>query len=81
MIETDYVWMKPLQIPSAGDMGTPSLAFPFSYIDPTYPSIEAVMRKMYPAERGPLSNVPGSGPAPVVMRLQDWIKVMKKQNF
>ena len=75
IIETDYVWMKPLQAPSAEDSSKPSLAFPFSYINPTYPGIQEVMRKMYPADRGPLSNVPPSGPAPVMMRLQEWIKV------
>ncbi|DBA81022.1 TPA: hypothetical protein ACH3X2_007228 [Trebouxia sp. C0005] len=75
MIETDYVWMKPLQAPQAEDMAASSLAFPFGYINPQYPNIEGVMRKMYPAEKGPLTNVPGSGPAPVMMRLAEWIKV------
>ena len=75
MIETDYVWMKPLQAPLAEDRTVTSLAFPFEYIIPGEPSIEGVMRKMYPPEKGPLSAVPGSGPAPVLMRLADWVKV------
>ena len=75
MIETDYVWMKPLQAPQAEDISSASLAFPFGYINPQHPNIEGVMRKMYPAEKGPLSDVPGSGPAPVMMRLADWLKV------
>lgn len=75
MIETDYVWMRPLQAPSAEDTTATSLAFPFNYINPQHPNVEGVMRKMYPAERGPLSDVPGSGPAPVMMRLHEWTKV------
>ena len=76
MIETDYVWMKPLQAPSAEDIGAASLAFPFSYITPEHPSIQGVMRKMYPAGKGPLSDVPASGPAPAMMRLHEWKKVL-----
>ena len=76
MIETDYVWMKPLQAPPAEDASAASLGFPFGYIIPQEPSIEGVMRKMYPAEKGPLSDVPGSGPAPVLMRVHEWIKVL-----
>ena len=76
MIETDYVWMKPLQAPTAEDTSAASLGFPFGYISPQAPNIERVMRKMYPTEKGPLSNVPGSGPAPALMRVDDWIKVM-----
>lgn len=75
MIETDYVWMKPLQAPSAGDPPAAPLAFPFGYIDPQHPNVEGVMRKMYPAEKGPLTDVPGSGPAPVMMRVDEWKKV------
>lgn len=33
------------------------------------------MRKMYPADRGPLSDVPNSGPAPVLMRWNELFKV------
>jgi len=75
MIETDYVWMKPLQAHQAEDMAARSPVFPFGYINPQHPNIEGVMRKMYPAEKGPLTDVPGSGPAPVMMRLAEWIKV------
>lgn len=75
MIETDYVWMKPLQAPKASDPKAPPLAFPFTYINPQYPTIEGVMRKMYPASKGAISDIPGTGPAPVMMRLAEWIKV------
>ena len=81
MIETDYVWMKPMQAPQAEDIAASSLAFPFGYINPQHPHVEGVMRKMYPAEKGPLTNVPGSGPAPVMMRLAEWIKVSQPADL
>lgn len=33
------------------------------------------MRRMYPAARGPLSAVPASGPAPALMRFDEWATV------
>lgn len=74
MIETDYVWMKP-PVASAAEGSARSLGFPFGYIQPTSPGIESVLRKMFPAERGPLSDVPNSGPAPVLMRWNELFKV------
>ena len=73
MIETDYVWLKPVAAPLA-ESSEPSLAFPFGYIQPTAGGISHVMRKMYPAEKGPLTDVPNSGPAPVLMRWQELFK-------
>lgn len=74
MIETDYVWMKPPVAPAA-EGSARSLGFPFGYIQPTSPGIESVLRKMFPAERGPLSDVPNSGPAPVLMRWNELFKI------
>ena len=76
MIETDYVWMKPVEAPAASDTTALSLAFPFAYINPQFPTINGVMEKMYPTSKGPLSDVPGSGPAPVMLRIAEWLKVM-----
>ncbi|CAL8467638.1 g7176 [Coccomyxa elongata] len=75
MIETDYVWMKPLQAPPAENPSSRPMAYPFNYIVPSAPAVEGVMRKMYPAELGPLSNVHGTGPAPVMMRFDEWLEV------
>ena len=36
MIETDYVWHKPVQAPRADSDALP-IAFPFGYIQPTAP--------------------------------------------
>lgn len=74
MIETDYVWLKPVAAPMA-ESSALSIAFPFGYIDPLAPALKAVMRKMYPESAGPLSDVPASGPAPVLMRWQELFKV------
>ena len=78
MLEGDYVWMKPLQAPRA-ESEEPSWAFPYTYITPANPVLEPIMRMMYPAERGPLTGVPGSGPAPVLMRVAEWVKARPLQ--
>ncbi|MCD0415575.1 hypothetical protein LQH30_19765, partial [Acinetobacter baumannii] len=76
MIETDYVWMKPLQMPPAEDTSARPIVFPFGYIQPTHANAAAVMRKYYPETQGPLSNIPNTGPAPAVMRVAEWLKVI-----
>ena len=75
LIETDYIWMKPLQAPAAHAPSSRGMAYPFNYIVPQAPALEAVMRKMFPAELGPLDAIPGSGPAPVMMRFDEWLQV------
>ena len=42
LIETDYVWMHPLQAPRAEDGSAASLAFHFDYIRPSAPNLEKV---------------------------------------
>eukprot|EP00887_Chlorella_sp_A99_P004360 scaffold15.g4360.t1 len=74
MIETDYVWVKPLAAPPAESSET-SIAFPFAYIQPTYPTIHDVMRKLYPEDKGPLTDIPNTGPAPALMRVDEWMQV------
>lgn len=75
MLEGDYVWMKPLQAPRA-ETATSSWAYPYSYIAPEAKNLEPFVRLMYPEERGPTSGIPKTGPAPVLMQLHEWIKVM-----
>eukprot|EP00959_Pyramimonas_sp_CCMP1952_P010434 218481-Pyramimonas_sp.AAC.1 len=41
------------------------VAFPFGYINPTYPTVQPIMRKYYP---GNLANIPGTGNSPVLIR-------------
>ena len=75
MIETDYVWMRPPQAPRAEDESQASWAFPFGYITPQEAHLQAVMQRMYPESAGPITDIPGSGPAPVMMRAHEWAKV------
>ena len=42
LIETDYVWMHPLQAPRAEDSSAASMAFHFDYIRPSAPNFEKV---------------------------------------
>ena len=44
-------------------------------MQPTYPTINGVMRKYYPDDKGPLSDIPNTGPAPALMRVDEWMKV------
>lgn len=74
IIETDFVFIKPIQAPLA-ESEAKSLAFPYGYIQPTYPTIEAVMRKLYPEKLGPLSDIPNTGCSPTLMRVEQWQRV------
>ena len=42
---------------------------------PPAPMQDLLARKLFPPGLGPLSAVPRSGPAPVIMRVEDWIRV------
>lgn len=75
MTECDYVWIKPLTAPRAEIPSATAIAFPFGYINPTYPTITEVMHRLYP---GPLEDIPGTGPAPALMRVSEWLEVTPK---
>ena len=47
--------------------------YPFDYIHPAAHPEE--MRKLVPEASGPVSDIPGTGPAPILMRAADWAKV------
>ena len=36
---------------------------------------QGVMRKLYPAELGPLTDVPPTGPSPTLLRVEEWMRV------
>lgn len=44
-------------------------------LPPACPLQDLLARTLFPPGLGPLSAVPRSGPAPVVMRVEDWIRV------
>lgn len=70
MIESDYVFMKPLMAPPVEDNSVQGWAFPFDYIKPTMHV--ATMKKLYD---GAAADIPNTGPAPILMRYPDWLKV------
>ena len=53
--------------------------YPFNYIQPS--GRPAAMRQLYPEEKGPISDIPGTGPAPILMRANDWKKASSLHCF
>ncbi len=77
MIESDYVFMKPLAAPPA-EGNAPTLGHPFKYIQPQ--SFPDAMRKIgFTKAHGPVALIPNTGPAPILMRVADWLKVKYTQ--
>ncbi|KAL8545076.1 hypothetical protein ACS0TY_005321 [Phlomoides rotata] len=63
MAEPDHVFVNPLPNLAHGD--NPA-AFPFFYIKPT--ENEKVVRKYYPEEKGPVTNIDPIGNSPVIIK-------------
>lgn len=71
LLETDYVWVKPLQAPgSAYDPKVPGLSFAFDYIGPRNPVVASLLKDYCPSCDP--ASVPNSGPAPVLARYEDF---------
>lgn len=62
MAEPDHIFVNPLPNLAHGD--NPA-AFPFFYIKPT--DNEKVVRKYYPEEKGPVTNIDPIGNSPVII--------------
>ena len=76
MIETDYVWKKAVPMPPPD---SPAIAFHFHYINPAYPSLPEVMKKLMPADKRDkirIRDIPPTGPAPTIIRRKDLGKLM-----
>lgn len=71
MIESDYVFIKPLDIPQGDDARKKAWGFSFSYIHPVAHPEE--MKILYPG--GDVNAIPRSGPAPILMTLDNWLRV------
>mmetsp|Transcript_27021 Transcript_27021/g.59096 ORF Transcript_27021/g.59096 Transcript_27021/m.59096 type:complete len:635 (+) Transcript_27021:187-2091(+) len=70
LLETDYVWIKPLQaLGSAYDPEVPGLSYAFDYIAPQNPIVQEILKDKCPTCDP--KSVPNSGPAPVLMRFSD----------
>jgi hypothetical protein len=63
MAEPDHIFVKPL--PNLAYDNDPA-AFPFFYITPA--EHEKIIRKYYPKERGPITNVDPIGNSPVIIK-------------
>lgn len=70
MLECDYVWLQPMKVPgNAWDPNVPGVQFWYDYIIPGHPNAVPSMKKLY---NGPVKDIPPSGPAPVLLRLEEW---------
>ena len=63
MAEPDHIFVNPL--PNLSNEGYPA-AFPFFYIKPD--QNEKVLRKFFPKEYGPVTNIDPIGNSPVIIR-------------
>lgn len=63
MAEPDHVFVRPL--PNLADDRYPA-AFPFFYIRPD--QNEKIVRKYYPEEKGPVTNIDPIGNSPVIIK-------------
>ena len=71
LIETDYVWRRAMPAPPPN---SPAIAFHFDYIDPKFPKLPEVIRKLIPEEKRDsvrVEDVMRSGPAPVMIKRSD----------
>ncbi|KAL7150936.1 hypothetical protein ABFS83_05G147100 [Erythranthe nasuta] len=62
MSEPDHIMVKPIPNLARDGMGA---AFPFFYIEPK--KYESVLRKFFPEERGPITNIDPIGNSPVIV--------------
>ncbi|KAK4770591.1 hypothetical protein SAY87_031123 [Trapa incisa] len=63
MAEPDHIFVRPL--PNLAHTGYPA-AFPFFYIKPD--KNEKIIRKFYPEEKGPVTNIDPIGNSPVIIK-------------
>jgi hypothetical protein len=70
LVETDYIFVRGISdalLPPPGR----AVAFPFSYIIPAYPSVVPYSQRYYPPSMGPISDIPPTGNAPVLLTSKD----------
>eukprot|EP00268_Persea_americana_P002850 TRINITY_DN10869_c0_g1_i1.p1 TRINITY_DN10869_c0_g1~~TRINITY_DN10869_c0_g1_i1.p1 ORF type:complete len:156 (+),score=22.38 TRINITY_DN10869_c0_g1_i1:1356-1823(+) len=70
MAEPDHVFVNPLPNLARGDYPA---GFPFFYIKPT--EHEKIVRKFYPEEKGPVTNVDPIGNSPVIIKKSQLEKI------
>lgn len=75
MTECDYIWMKPARAPGdAYDRAVPGLQYFFDYIMPQHPDAAPYIQKLFGKGKD-INEVPASGPAPVMIRFDDWLVI------
>ena len=80
MAECDYVFMVPVRIPGdAHDKSVPGHQYHFDYIIPSHPDAAPHILKLYGAGKK-ITDVPASGPAPVILRLEDWLVLVPEYD-
>lgn len=62
MSEPDHIIVKPIPNLSKDGLGA---AFPFFYIEPK--KYESVLRKYFPEDKGPVTNIDPIGNSPVIV--------------
>ena len=62
MAEPDHIIVKPIPNLSKDGLGA---AFPFFYIEPK--KYESVLRKFFPGDKGPITNIDPIGNSPVIV--------------
>jgi hypothetical protein len=70
LVETDYIFVGGISdalLPPPGR----AVAFPFSYIIPQYPTVLPYSQRYYPPSMGPISDIPPTGNAPVLLTSKD----------
>lgn len=77
MLETDYVFAKVPDLPSqvGSDGGVMPVAFPFHYIQPAAQHLKPIIREMYTEDLGPVTDIQPSGPAPVLIKVEQLTQV------
>jgi len=63
MAEPDHLLVKPIPNFAVDDLAA---AFPFFYIEPK--KFEQILRKFYPEEKGPITNIDPIGNSPVIIK-------------
>lgn len=72
MSEPDHIIVKPIPNLSRDGLGA---AFPFFYIEPK--KYEPVLRKFFPEDKGPITNIDPIGNSPVIVGKVHILNLMK----
>ncbi|GAQ82785.1 hypothetical protein KFL_001240160 [Klebsormidium nitens] len=72
MAETDHLFVKPFAVPASGR----NVGFPFSYMAPQAGELRSYMKRLYDCADCSVSDIPPTGNAPLLMKIEDMRKVI-----